>query len=320
MEFIESFKEGQRVIGHYLCEDKQMMTARTGKNYLKLVLEDKTGSITAMVWELGPQIGPFDKGEIIKIDGTTSIYQGAMQLSVTRLRRSEAHEYAVDDYYRTSRESSQVLYERLLGYMQQIRDMGLRHLVESFYVDDQALIERLLRHPAAKSVHHNYIGGLLEHTVSVTGLALYMAEQYQPANPDLIIAGALLHDIGKLREIKPLPLNEYSDEGQLLGHIAIGYMMVHERGVQIPDLSPQLLMQLEHMILAHHGELEFGSPKVPSTIDAMILYLADLSDSKLKQVEDAIDTDHGEGHWTAYHRILGRTFYKPDGESHEAAE
>lgn len=312
MEYIESFKEGQHVIGHYMCKDKQMMTARNGKNYYKLVLEDKTGSITGMVWEINQQIGGFEKGEVIKVDGVVGHYQGVPQMSITRIRRSEKYEYTIGDYFRTSRESSEVLYQRILGFMQQVRDMGLRRLLESFYVEDSAMVEQLKKHPAARSVHHNYIGGLLEHTASVTAIAMHLGQLYQGTNPDLLIAGALLHDIGKLREIEPLPLNEYSDEGQFLGHIPIGYMMVHERGQMIQELDPSILMQLEHMILSHHGELEFGSPKVPSTIDAMILHMADLCDSKLKQVEDAIETDRTEGSWTAYHRVLGRTFYKPE--------
>ncbi len=312
MEWIEQLKEGQHVIEHYLCKDKQMMMARNGKNYYKLILEDKTGSINAMIWEIGPQIQPFDRGDIIKVDAVVGNYQGVPQLSVTRVRRSEEGEYQVASYFRTARIPVEELYERALQYIGQIQDIGLKKLVQSFYMDDPALIEQLKKHPAAKSVHHNYIGGLLEHTVSVTSIASYLGSLYQGTNTDLLLAGAMLHDIGKLREIEPLPLNEYSDEGQFLGHIALGYMMVHEKGSMIAELDPALLMQLEHMILSHHGELEFGSPKVPSSIDAMILHMADLTDSKLKQVEDAVEMDHGEGSWTAYHRILGRTFYKPN--------
>lgn len=312
MEWIEQLKEGQHVIEHYLCKDKQMMMARNGKNYYKLILEDKTGSINAMVWEIGPQIQPFDRGDIIKVDAVVGNYQGIPQLSVTRIRRSEESEYQVGSYFRTARTPVQDLYERTQQYIGQIHDIGLKKLVQSFYTDDPALIEQLKKHPAAKSVHHNYIGGLLEHTVSVTAIASYLGSLYQGTNADLLLAGALLHDIGKLREIEPLPLNEYSDEGQFLGHIALGYMMVHEKGSMIAELDPGLLMQLEHMILSHHGELEFGSPKVPSSLDAMILHMADLTDSKLKQVEDAVEMDHSEGSWTAYHRILGRTFYKPN--------
>lgn len=216
MEFIGSLREGQHIIDHYMCKDKQMMTARNGKNYYKLILEDKTGSITGMVWELNGQIQPFEKGDVIKVDGVIGNYQGVMQMSITRIRKSEPGEYAVGDYFRTSRESSEILYQRVLTYIQQICDPGLRRLVESFYIDDPSMVEQIKKHPAAKNVHHNYIGGLLEHTASVTSIALYLGSQYQGANPDLLIAGALLHDIGKLREIEPLPLNEYSDEGQFL--------------------------------------------------------------------------------------------------------
>ena len=312
MEFIETLQEGQHVVGHYLCKDKQTMQARNGKTYLKLQLEDKTGSLVGMVWEPSTQAGAVERGDVIKVDALISSYQGILQMSINRVRKSEAFEYQISDYYRTSRFEIVDLYKQILAYIDQVEDVGLKKLLQRFYVEDSALIDRLKRHPAAKSVHHHYLGGLLEHTVTVASIAQQLSKLYLGVNKDLVLAGALLHDIGKLREIQPLPVNAYSDEGQFIGHIVIGYQMIHERADGISELSPEILMQLEHMILSHHGELEFGSPKTPSTIEAMILHMADLSDSKIKQVEDAIQLGTSEGNWTPYHRVLGRCFYRPE--------
>ena len=311
MTFIKDMQEGSHVIGHYFCKDKQQLMTKAGKDYLKLQLEDKTGSINAMVWELGAQIGSFDKGDIIKIDAKASLYNDALQLTVTRIRRSNPGEYQVSDFFRTSKESTENIYQRLLMLYQSMQDPGLKKLVAAFCIEDQQRVQQLKTHPAAKNIHHGYIGGLLEHMVSVTTIALSLKQQYTDMDRDLLIAGGLLHDIGKLVELEPLPMGDYSVPGRFIGHISIGYQMVHEAGAKIPELDPHKLMQLEHMILSHHGEREFGSPVVPITKEAMALHLADYTDSKMKQVEEAIETDLTEGEWTSYNRPLERYFYKP---------
>ncbi len=310
MSFIKDLTDGSHVIGHYFWKDKQQLMTKTGKDYLKLQLEDKTGSINAMVWDLGPQVGSFDKGDIIKVDAKASMYNDALQLTVSRLRRSNPGEYQVSDFFRTSKESTENIYQRLLMLYGSIEDPGLKKLVGVFCVDDPDMVARLKTHPAAKNIHHGYIGGLLEHMVSVTTIALSLKQQYTDLDRDLLIAGGLLHDIGKLVELEPLPMGDYSDPGRFIGHISIGYRMVHEQGMLIKELDPHKLMLLEHMILSHHGEREFGSPVVPITKEAMALHLADYSDSKMKQVEEAIETDLTEGDWTTFNRPLERYFYK----------
>lgn len=310
MTFIADLKDGQRVIDLFLCKEKQQLITKAGKDYLKLQLEDKTGCIGAMVWDLSDQIGPFEKGDIIKIDAKVSTYNDALQLTVSRLRVADPKEYNVTDFFRTSKEDTESIYQRMLLLISRIKDPGIKKLVNAFCVDDPKLVRQLKTHPAAKNIHHGYMGGLLEHLVSVTTLALGLKNQYPDMDQDLLIAGGILHDIGKLVELEPLPGGDYSNAGRFLGHIAIGYQMVHERGSKIPELSTEKLMHLEHMILSHHGEREFGSPVVPLSREAMALHLADYSDSKMKQVDETIENDLSDGAWTQYYRPLERYLYK----------
>ena len=172
MTFIKDLKEGTHIISHYFCKDKQQLMTKTGKDYLKLTLEDRTGTINAMVWELGPQIGSFEKGDIIKVDARASLYNDSLQLTVSRLRLSQPQEYQISDFFRTSKEATEDIYERLLMLAESIEDPGLKKLVKVFCVDDPQMVDRLKHHPSAKNIHHGYIGGLVEHMVSVTTLAL----------------------------------------------------------------------------------------------------------------------------------------------------
>ena len=313
MVYIDSLQSGQRVVGHYLCKDKQTLLTKAGKSYLKLLLQDKTGSVTGMVWDVNERIGEFEKNDSIKIDAMVTLFQGEKQLNISQIRRSRPDEYDPADYCKCTRKDRDQLYNELLERIAGMKNPYLKQLLEHFFPAEGEKREKFMTHPAAKTVHHNYLGGLLEHEESVMRIGLAFCRQYPAADEELVIAGALLHDIGKLRELGDAPLCDYSDEGQLLGHIAMGYLMVHEAAAAIPGFPSELAMQLEHMILSHHGELEYGSPKVPVTLEAMILHLADYSDTKLKQVDEAIREDREQGNWTAYQRTLGRNLYKADG-------
>lgn len=310
MQYIKELQEGQRVVAHYLCKDKAMFRTKAGKNYLSLVLQDKTGTVSAKVWEINVQIGDFAKGDFIKVDAQVTSFQGEIQLNVQRLRRSEPGEYNPADYSPCTEKNIDEMYQSVLNWIRGIKDGYLRKLLEAFYIDDAQLVARIRQHPAAKSVHHNFVGGYLEHVTSVTRLAEYLAGHYSPVNRDLVIAAALLHDIGKLWELNPMPAGDYSMEGQLLGHIMIGYDKIREQTGRIPGFPQQLSLELEHIILSHHGELEFGSPKVPMTMEALIIHLADNTDAKLKMVEEFLKNDQTEGDWTEYNRYMSRTFYK----------
>lgn len=312
MKYISDLKEGERVIEFYLCKDKQQITAKSGKEFIKLTLEDKTGSITGMIWEPSILIENFSKGDIVKVDGKVQLYQDNKQLVIVKVRKStDKDEINIRDFYHTSRVATDDLYQKALNMIEQIRDEALRRLVYYFYRDNVQFSEKLKSHPAAKNIHHSYVGGLLEHSTSVATIAVSFRELYPQLDQDLLIAGGLLHDIGKLTELEPFPSGEYSDMGRLLGHITIGYQMVYEQGKKIADLSEKKLTALSHMILSHHGKLEYASPVVPATMEAMALNLADLSDSQLKLMEDAIRLDNSEGHWTGYNRVLERYIYKP---------
>lgn len=310
MEYIRDFQDGQRIIGHYLCKEKSMFRTKAGKNYLSLVLQDKTGTVTAKIWELNVQIGEFAKGDFIKIDAQVNTFQGDLQLNIQRLRKSDEGEYDPADYSPASERDPDTMYQEVTQWIQKVSEPHLAQLLYHFYRDDEKLAQRIRIHPAAKSVHHNFVGGFLEHVTSVTRLADFLAQSYHPVNRDLIITAALLHDIGKLWELNPMPAGDYSMEGQLLGHIMIGYDMVRDAIRDIADFLPELALQLEHIILSHHGELEFGSPKVPMTMEAMVIHLADNTDAKMKMVEEFLKNDQNSGEWTDYNRYLSRTFYK----------
>ncbi len=312
MEYIANLQAGQRIIEEYLCREKQTLLTKAGKSYMKLSLQDKTGTINAMVWDINFQISEFEKNDYVKVDAVVNNFQGELQLNISRIRRCEPGEYDPADYCKSTEKDPDDMYQALSMQIGDMTNPYLRQLLSMFFLEDAALRAKFYVHPAAKNVHHNYVGGLLEHSVSVMNLGLGFCEAYPESNRELVIAGALLHDIGKLKEIESAPLCNYSDAGQLLGHIPMGYLMVHEKIAQIPCFPVELALQLEHMILSHHGELEYGSPKVPVTLEAMILHLADYSDTKLKQVSDAIAEDREEGNWTTYHRVLGRNLYKPE--------
>lgn len=310
MKYIRDLVEGQQVIEFYLCKERQQLTSKNGKDYLKLTLEDKTGSITAMAWTLNGLIENVSKGDVVKVDGRVQMYQDSKQINLMRLRKAQPSEVDIRELYHTSSVPTEELYQKALFMIEQIGDEALRRLVLYFYRDNAQIVEKLKTHPAAKNIHHGYVGGLLEHSVSVAHLAAGYLDLYPQMDKDLLIAGGLLHDIGKLKELEALPSGDYSDTGRLLGHITIGYQMVYEVGSKMADLSEKKLTMLSHMILSHHGKLEFASPVVPSTMEAMALNLADLGDSQLKLMEDAMRLDSTEGHWTSYNRALERYLYK----------
>ncbi len=312
MEFIADLREGQHVIEFYVCKEKQQLVTKSGKDYFKIMLEDRSGQIIGMIWDLNMLVEPFSKGDIVKVDGRVQIYQEAKQINIVRIRPAKDNEYDLSNLFRASRIPIETMYQKALSMIDLIQDPALKRLVLYFYKDNADIARKLKRHPAAKNIHHGYIGGLLEHSVSVATLALGYKVIYPDLDEDLLIAGGLLHDIGKLKELQMLPVSDYTDEGRLLGHISIGYQMVYEQGQKIAELAPEKLTMLCHMILSHHGKLEFASPVVPATMEAMALNMADLADSQLKLMEDAVNGDNTEGHWTAYNRTLERYLYKPE--------
>ncbi|NLJ88065.1 MAG: HD domain-containing protein [Epulopiscium sp.] len=312
MRYLKDIRDGEQIIGHYLCKQKQNLKSRNGKPYISLKLQDKTGFVDGKIWDINSDIDEFEENSFIKIDGVVSVYQGEYQISIRRLRLSLEGEYDPMDYIPCTDRDIKGMIEKLNEYIDKVENIYLKKLLQDFFVSDAEFLDKFIHHSAAKSIHHSYMGGLLEHTLTVVSIAEFLSSKYNEANKDLVIAGAILHDIGKIKELSEFPLNDYTDSGQLLGHIFIGIEMVNEKIKKINDFPEGLELLLKHCILAHHGELEYGSPKRPKIIEAMIIHCADNSDAKIKLFEESIKVDHIQGEWVGYNRMLGRNIRKSD--------
>lgn len=304
MRYIKDLREGENISETYLCKKKQALKTKTGKSYYSLLLQDKTGTVDAKIWDLSSGIDNFEELNYIHIDAGITSFQGALQVNIRRLRVSQEGEFDPADFMPVSERNIQEMYQELLGMVEIISEPHLKRLLELFFIEDKNIAAAFKKHSAAKSVHHGFVGGLLEHTLSVTQLCVYFAKQYHILNRDLLLASAMLHDIGKLRELSFFPANDYTDEGQLLGHIYIGTEWIHEKALQIPEFPVKLLNELKHCILAHHGELEYGSPKKPALAEAMALNFADNIDAKMETLKELFQANPDNYDWLGYQRLM----------------
>lgn len=304
MRFINELHDGDMVTGTYLCKKKETLKTKAGKSYYSLILQDKTGILDAKVWELSNGIDHFESMDYIHIEGQITSFQNALQLNVKRIRKSQEGEYNESDFFPVSNKNVEEMYSELLKYINNIKEPHLRKLVSSFFVEDKDFIIRFKKHSAAKSVHHGFIGGLLEHTLGVVKFANYIADNYPIINRDLLISSALFHDIGKMDELSTFPENDYTDDGQLLGHIFIGAEQVGSRIREIPGFPVKLASEIRHCILAHHGELEYGSPKKPALVEAMALNIADNADAKLQSMIELFQSADDRTDWLGYNRLF----------------
>lgn len=306
MHYIETLREGERVNEIYLCKNKQSALTKAGKPYEALILQDKTGTLDAKIWEPGSVgIDDFDRFDYINVVGDITSFQGALQLNVKRVRKATEGEYEPKEYLPVSEYNVDEMYEQLLGYIKQMENPYLKKLASSFFIEDADFAKRFKFHSAAKSVHHGFVGGLLEHTLSVTKLSAYFADNYKILNKDLLVCAAMFHDIGKLEELSTFPENDYTDEGQLLGHIMIGAMEIAERIKTIDGFPVKLAHEMEHCILAHHGELEYGSPKKPALPEAVALSYADNIDAKMETMRELLaNIPEGDTQWQGFNRLF----------------
>ena len=306
MKYIETFREGERISEIFLCKHKQSAVTKNGKPYETVILQDKTGTLDAKIWEPDSSgIEDFDALEYILVMGDVTSFQGALQLNVKRVRKAQEGEYDPKDYLPVSSRDVDEMYEELKGYISGITNPYLQKLLAGFFLEDEEFISRFKFHSAAKSVHHGFVGGLLEHTLGVTKLCDAFSKQYPILNRDLLLTAAIFHDIGKLEELSAFPENDYTDEGQLLGHIMIGAEWVSEHMRLIPDFPRKLGNELKHCILAHHGELEYGSPKKPALIEAVALNFADNVDANMETLKEAFaNVPDGNTEWLGYNRLL----------------
>lgn len=305
MKYIKDLTEGARVSDIYLIKSRTSAVTKTGKDYWNVVLQDKTGAVDAKVWDLGSAgIEEFEAKEYVDIVGTVTVFNGALQVKIERARVAREGEYEPADYLPVSKYNIDEMMAELVAMIDKTENPYLKQLLRSFFVEDEEFIGKFRFSSAAKSVHHSFVGGLLEHTLSVAKNCEYFAAHYGVLNRDLLVAAAICHDIGKVREFVPYPENDYSDEGNLLGHIIIGAEMVGERIAKIPGFPVNLANELRHCILAHHGELEFGSPKKPAIIEAVALSFADNLDAKMETFMEALDASLNPGEWMGYNKFI----------------
>lgn len=305
MKYLNELREGDRISGIYLCKHRQAAVTKNGKPYETVILQDKTGVLDGKIWDPHSQgIHEFDVLDYIDVVGDITSFAGALQISIKRLRKASEGEYDPADYLPVSENSTDDMYGKLMGYVDSVGNPWLGQLLRRLFAEDDEFIRSFQNHSAAKTVHHGFVGGLLEHTISVARLCDFYAQCYPLLNRDLLMTAALLHDIGKTRELSEFPLNDYTDDGQLLGHIMIGAEMVHDIVREIPGFPAVLESELKHCILAHHGEFEFGSPKKPALAEAVALNLADNTDARMESLTEIFASAAQKKEWLGYNRLF----------------
>lgn len=311
MKYIETLKEGERIADIYLCKHKQALVTKNGKPYEAVILQDKTGTLDAKIWDPNSVgIDDFDVMDYVEVMADITSFQGALQANVKRVRKALEGEYDPADFLPTSEKSIEDMYKEFVSYIDQVKNPYLNRLLKSFYVEDKELIRKFKFHSAAKSVHHGFMGGLLEHSLSVTKLCDYFSKTYTILNRDLLLTSAMLHDVGKTQELSAFPVNDYTDDGQLLGHIMIGAEEIGYRIRGMEGFPPKLASELKHCILAHHGELEYGSPKKPALAEAVALNLADNTDARMQTIKELFNAAPDNDGWLGYNRLFESNFRK----------
>ena len=304
MRYINTLVEGETIRNIYLCKGKRSAETRNVKPYDNLILQDKTGTLDGKVWDPNSNgIADYDEMDFIEVFGDVISYNNNLQLNIRQIRKAYEDEYVAADYMPTTEKSTDSMFEELIGYVKKIDNDYLRQAVEYYFVNDEAFIKTFVGHSAAKTVHHGFAGGLLEHTLSVVKMCEYMVSAYPILNKDLLYAAAICHDIGKTKELSPFPTNDYTDDGQLLGHIVIGVEMISDAVRSIPGFPEQLASELKHCIVAHHGELEYGSPKKPALAEALALNFADATDAKMQTLTELFK-DKKNNDWLGYNRLF----------------
>lgn len=304
MKYLKDYRDGDRVHDVYLCKHRQAAVTKNGKTYWNVILQDKSGTMDAKVWDPNSMgIEEFEPMDYIEVGGDVSSFQSSLQISVKRVRVCREGEYNPADYLPVSEKNIDGMYQEVLDMIQRTKNPFLKELLEAFFVKDTDFIKKFKNSSAAKTVHHGYVGGLLEHTLSVAQMCEFYCKQYTMLKRDLLITAALCHDMGKIREISPFPLNDYTDDGNLLGHIVMGVEMVGEKIHDIPGFPSVLAGEVKHCILSHHGELEFGSPKKPALMEAVALSFADNTDAKMETFKELLqNTDSTD--WLGFNRLL----------------
>jgi 3'-5' exoribonuclease len=313
---VQLLADGETIDEVYMVTDKQLRANKNGNLYLQVELRDRTGAISARMWNATEhQFRGFEEGDFLKIKGKVQLFQGSLQVIFTQLERQSAEQVNLSDFLPRTEQDIGRLFERLRMLLLRLENPHLRALAECFLMDE-AFVDALCKAPAGIRNHHAYLGGLLEHVVTLLEAADRLAPLYPEINRDLLLAGIFLHDVGKVRELSFDRVFGYTDEGQLIGHIVIGVAMLDEKAARVPDLTgepfpAELLLRLKHMILSHHGTYEFGSPRLPMTPEAIALHHLDNLDAKVHTFTRDIREDrNGTSAWTPYNQATQRRLFK----------
>jgi 3'-5' exoribonuclease len=319
--FIKDFQPGMTVENEiFHLAEKDLRSSTNGSLYMSLLLSDRTGTVNARLWQATEGLyKSLPQDGFVQVKGRTENYKGVIQFIIDAIRPlDEQTPIHVEDFLPVTDKDIDQMYRRVLEILRSIKNKSLLFLIKQF-VEDKPLVERFKKAPAAINMHHAYLGGLLEHTLNVMELAVLLAPRYEEINGDLLITGAFLHDIGKTRELAWDVSLKYTDPGQLLGHLVMGTMMVEEKAAALADIGEpfptDLLQMLQHMIVSHHGEYEYGAAKLPMTAEALVLHHLDNLDAKMNMVKQQFEeADDGES-WTKYVKSLERKFYRamPNG-------
>lgn len=324
--FIQQLGPQEQVHEVYRAGGKQLRPNRHGALYLQVDLTDRTGSISARIWNATEQLyRSFENGDYVRVEGTTQVYQGALQLIASRIQRVDPAEVDPADFIPVAPCQVDRLMNRMAELLRGLRNPALRNLAECFLLDE-AFLGDLAKAPAGMKFHHAYEGGLVDHVVNLMELARLVAPRYPELDAELLLMGAFLHDIGKVRELTYQREYGYSDAGQLLGHLVIGAQMLEDKIREAEKLAgepfpPELALRLKHMIVSHHGQLDFGSPKPPMTLEALALHCLDHLDAWMAAFQQCIKEDPNVGStWTAFHSQLNRKLFKGNGLPAAASE
>lgn len=307
MRYIETLREGERIQEIYLCRQRTTAMTKTGKEYENVILQDKTGSLDAKIWDPHSMgIDEFDALDYVEVNGDVTVFNGQTQLSIKRARKISETDVDPTNYLPCTNKNIDEMMMELTKFIAGVNNPYYKQVLTKLFIDNTEFVEAFKKHSAAKSVHHGFIGGLLEHTLSVAKMCDFFAKQYPILNRDLLMTSAICHDIGKVYELSDFPMNDYTDAGQLLGHIVMGSEMLGKIMDSIPDFPTKLKNELKHCILAHHGELEYGSPKKPALIEAMALNLADNADAKIETMTELLNSNSSASsdQWLGYNRLL----------------
>jgi 3'-5' exoribonuclease len=310
--YINQIKENDQVESLFLVKEKSSGITKTGNAYLKLKLVDCSGEIEGRIWTLVENLAvSFEKDDFVRILGKAVSFQEHLQLNITHIERVEEEEILFSDFFPVVEKDIDEMFRSLLEISQQIKNPHLNRLLQLFW-EDESFTKLFKMAPASKWLHHNYLGGLLEHTLSLAQLALINASHYDGLNLDLLLTASILHDLGKVDELSYHRSFDYSDEGRLLGHIVLGIERVEDKIRLLPDFPKDLSTLLKHFLLSHHGQYHWGSPKRPMTLEAVMLHFLDDMDAKINGIQQFIKKQVPEGSkWSTYHRTFEQYFYVP---------